>query len=133
MVDMQKNNGTQAHASEVYEAMLHCFSLFFCLVSFTCERLVPLCYMCPPFMNMVYMNLLCHSRIQEVGFSSECMISNCFGFSGHSLNIFHSVALRNHFVELQCNLFRPSFSSLLKQLAKEKECIISQLTLICLH
>ena len=41
-------------AKEAYEALLHCFPLFFYLISLACMHLVPLFYACPPFMNMVY-------------------------------------------------------------------------------
>ena len=49
-----KKQWDQVHASKAYEALLHCFPLFSCLISLACMHLVPLFYACPPFMNMVY-------------------------------------------------------------------------------
>ena len=49
-----KKQWDRVHESEVYEALLHCFPLFSCLISLACMHLVPLFYACLPFMNMVY-------------------------------------------------------------------------------
>ena len=49
-----KKQWDRVHESEAYEALLHCFPLFSCLISLTCMHLVPLFYACLPFMNMVY-------------------------------------------------------------------------------
>ena len=51
-----KKEWVRVHASEAYEALLHCFPLFSCLIGFACMHLVPLFYACPPFMNMVYLD-----------------------------------------------------------------------------
>ena len=53
-----KKQWDRVHASEAYEALLHCFPLFSCLISLACMHLVPLFYACPPFMNMVYCSLI---------------------------------------------------------------------------
>ena len=53
-----KKQWDRVHASEAYEALLHCFPLFSCLISLACMHLVPLFYACPPFMNMVYWTIL---------------------------------------------------------------------------
>ena len=50
-----KKQWDRVHASEAYDALLHCFPLFSCRLSLACMHLAPLFYACPPFMNMVYM------------------------------------------------------------------------------
>ena len=55
-----KKQWDRLQASEAYEALLHCFPLFSCLISLACMHLVPLFYACPPFMNMMYANSVAH-------------------------------------------------------------------------